>query len=192
MEGITTIILAAGQSLRMGSPKALLKWNEQFSFIDKLVHEYFKAGVDKIIVVTNPTNKNAIKELLTFPSIEYLINKKENSDRMDSIAMALRSINNSNGVFIQDVDRPFITKEIIIDMSKLLETKSYVSPRFNDETGHPVLLSIDIVEIIKNKTVTNTTLRQILNDFTAIYYETASSNVLANINTQEDYLKYFP
>jgi molybdenum cofactor cytidylyltransferase len=48
---ITALILAAGQSRRMGQPKMLLPWGET-TVLEKVIATFQAAGVDKIIVIT--------------------------------------------------------------------------------------------------------------------------------------------
>src|SRR6185295_2409316 len=48
---ITAIILAAGQSTRMGSPKMLLPWGKT-TVIEHVISVFENAGIDDILVVT--------------------------------------------------------------------------------------------------------------------------------------------
>ena len=47
---ISAILLAAGESRRMGSPKALLHYRGQ-TFIERICTAFLTAGVDELIVV---------------------------------------------------------------------------------------------------------------------------------------------
>lgn len=48
---ITALILAAGQSKRMGQPKMLLPWSEK-TVLEQVVHTFKSAGVEDILVIT--------------------------------------------------------------------------------------------------------------------------------------------
>ena len=49
----SVVILAAGKSSRMGNLKFLLKYNERFTFIEKIIDTYQNYNCKEIVVVLN-------------------------------------------------------------------------------------------------------------------------------------------
>ncbi len=76
-------------------------------------------------------------------------------------------------------------------MVHLVKNKSYVSPTFNKRGGHPVLLSKSICKYILQNGMNNEKLKTILGKFNKITTQ-SHEHVLININSEEDYIKYFP
>ncbi len=66
---VSTIILAAGASSRMGQPKALLKWKNK-TFLENICHNLSKAGTEEIVIVTN---KSLLSDISSFNQNEYPI-----------------------------------------------------------------------------------------------------------------------
>jgi CTP:molybdopterin cytidylyltransferase MocA len=52
---LAAILLAAGDSKRMGTPKALLPDPDGRPFVARLVRSFSAAGIDEIVVVTGAT-----------------------------------------------------------------------------------------------------------------------------------------
>jgi molybdopterin-guanine dinucleotide biosynthesis protein A len=57
----SVLILAAGQSIRMGRPKFMLMYNEKYTFLEKMCLDYSKCGFSEIKVVLNPQGEELIK-----------------------------------------------------------------------------------------------------------------------------------
>ena len=60
---ISALILAAGESTRMGTPKALLPDPDGRPFVARLVRTFFDAGVDDVIVVTGARHDDIVAAL---------------------------------------------------------------------------------------------------------------------------------
>jgi len=191
MNKFKTILLSGGQSQRMGKHKALLMFNKSTTFIQEIIQSYEKAGFTDVIVVLNNENKDAILNSINYPNIAYVINNNINAQRLDSIKLALKSDSACDGYFIQDIDHPFINTELLKAMNQELKPFSWVSPIFNKQAGHPVLISNEIAEFINNKDVTSTTLKKVLKDFKEIQINTNNADILVNINEPSDYARYF-
>ncbi len=192
MNNIKVIILSAGQSSRMGSIKALLKWDSKITFIEKIIDEYKKAGLNDISIVLNSINRHEIKELISiqYPDIKFIINEQVNAERITSIKLGILHIAVDTNVFIQDTDRPFVTTELINNMVSAITPNTYVSPCYKGESGHPVLISSEISNFIITSKKQNT-LKEVLDKFSEIKVESNTKSISVNINSLEDYKKYF-
>ena len=69
---ITAIILAAGESRRMGNPKLVLPWGES-TVIERVLSTYHSAGVEDLLVVTGGHREKV--EALVKPPAKAIFNK---------------------------------------------------------------------------------------------------------------------
>ena len=186
------IILASGLSERMGTPKALLKWDESVSFLEKIVAEYTNAGCTQIICMVNPTTEALCKELNLPKFAKLVINPNPELGRFSSIKIASQEVKNSDFCFIQNVDNPFVSADIIEKIWAKRDSNSWCSPIYKGKGGHPVLLPQVIIQEINKNNNLDITLHDILTPFQRINIEVDTDTILKNINTPEEYAKYFP
>lgn len=189
------IILMAGKSSRFGQPKAFLPFNPELNFIQNLIHQYTRAGIENIVLVTHAQLikklKKQIQENLYANSIKIVCNIRPVSDRFYSLKLGLNNIDSTYPAFIQNIDNPFTTSALLNQMKEKLETGKYVVPVYLGKRGHPILLSKEILQHIRNIKSDSEDLRVILEQFLFEEVLTGDENLLANINTEEDYLNYF-
>ncbi len=85
------VILAAGQSRRMGTPKLLLSWG-QTSVLGHLVEQWQKLGADQIVVVSAAGDRTLVAELdrLGFAADNRVYNPAPDRGMFSSIQCAAR------------------------------------------------------------------------------------------------------
>lgn len=191
---ISVIILASGKSLRMQIPKVFLRFSETQSFLQHIVYTYLKVGISNIIVVTSPELIPGVNNQLRQYNFNGEIILKENKDiqsgRFHSLKLGLSS---SYGKFnfIQNIDNPFISELLLNSIIKAVSNNGYVVPTFNDRKGHPVIIGPDVTEYILQLQGTQFNLKEVLAIHSCNKIPWHESNILANINTKLDYIKYF-
>ncbi len=191
----SAIILSAGKSERFGTPKALLHFDKNNSFLQKLLFEYSETGIKDIIIVINASLEMSLEnQIQTLPpelKITALINPHPEKGRFSSIELAVNAVKKSHLAFIQNIDNPFTTAELLRQMITKTDDCNYVVPVYNGEKGHPVLLSAKILNCIRKMKSSDGNLRELLDKFPSAELCVRNPNILANINTKDDYLKYF-
>jgi len=193
MEDLAVIILAGGESRRMEQAKAFLKFDKTKTFVEKIIDTYVKAGINKIILVINAFAIHSENEIIAShldKKITIIYNRNPEKGRLYSLNLGLAEMNKSKGCFIQNIDNPFVSSRLLKKMIPLIKTDSYVSPTFNKRGGHPILISKSICDTISTNDDSSITLRDKLEKFTRIVMP-ANEQVLININTVEEYTKYF-
>lgn len=188
----SVIILAAGFSSRMGSPKFAIKFNGNKTFLEEIIQQYSDFGCQKIVVVLN---KSGIDQLsnhnFTFPKHVILVeNKHPEWERFYSLKIGIESINNDFPVFIHNVDNPFINHNTLQKLFSHSD-KDYVVPVYQDKGGHPILISNKVGNAILLEKHNEMILSHFLNRFTKTRIQVNEKNVLVNINSKEKYSKYF-
>jgi molybdenum cofactor cytidylyltransferase len=144
---IVAAILSAGESSRMGRPKALLPI-DGVRFIEKIVTSLRSTRVGKIMVVLGH-NAAAIRQRISDLQVDLVLNPDYKQGQLSSLAAAIRSIEAANdvervdGILVHLVDHPYINADLVNSMiDRFYETKKLiVVPRYQDRRGHPVIFS---------------------------------------------------
>jgi len=187
------IILAAGLSERMGQPKAFMKWNKHITFLEKIVNEYASFCSTQIVLVLNNVGYKQV--LSSFSAIEkkskIVLNPNPEKGKMGSLKLGIKSIQPNTACFVQNVDNPFTTHETLNAMNDLVKPDAYVVPVYKGKGGHPVLLGSEILKNISLIEESDFNLRNYLNDYERIEVISNDDKTIVNINTLNDYQKYF-
>lgn len=182
------IILAAGKSVRMKKPKHNLLFSESESFIDHIIYIYKRIGVAQIVLVVNESFN--FDMLQNNESLKIVINNNLEHGRFYSIQLGLEEIMNMP-VFIQNIDNPFVSPGLLMNLQNGLGKAEYVVPVYKGRAGHPVLLSPGIIESLVNDFKNNDRFDEALKSFNRKDLLVQDPYIGVNINTPEDYRKYF-
>ncbi|MEI6900049.1 MAG: NTP transferase domain-containing protein [Bacteroidota bacterium] len=185
------LILAAGSSQRMASPKALLQFNEDMTFLEKIVKTYAEWGCNKIVAVVNPSLDAILKKMnLQIELVTFVVNDHPEHERFYSVKLGLRKVT-LPFCFIQNVDNPFIDEIILDEIYSHRSTEKYVSPIFNGQGGHPVLLNQKNIISISTHEDNSANFKELMQTYDCYRLEMNDSRVLININSPEEYEKVF-
>lgn len=188
------VILAAGFSKRMQYPKPFLKFDEKRYFIDKIIEDYAEFGCRKIIIVINFKHEEWKEYRTKFAYTEnviFIINEHPEFERFFSIISGLREMNDCQYCFIHNVDNPFIGPSILRKIYGLKSDYGFVVPNNKGVGGHPILLSREIMNNLVNMQDHNVTLKEVLALHNRFDLEIGAKEILININTMDEYKKYF-
>jgi len=190
--GASALILAAGFSNRMGQCKAFLSFEKGKTFLEKIIEEYTKFGISEIIVVIN---KNFENEMIMNPFLrdkpKFVINLNPENGRWSSILIGLNALKRKNSCYIQNIDNPFVTTDLLFNLETKINIDNYVVPVIKGKGGHPILIGHEIIKSILSIDETDRDLKEFLIRFKRTEVETNDKNILVNINTLEDYKKIF-
>ncbi len=139
---IGIIILAAGASSRMGTPKQLLLYRGR-SFLSYIVEAAIASMCQPIVVVVG-ANAEQIKSEVSF-RVQVVENTRWTEGMSSSIAVGMQALVNQNieGVVITLCDQPFVSTEIIDQLiaAYRLTGKSIVASEYAGTLGVPALFS---------------------------------------------------
>ncbi|NOU46090.1 MAG: NTP transferase domain-containing protein [Bacteroidales bacterium] len=186
------IILAAGRSARYGQAKFSLKFDAEITFLEKIVAEYIAFGCENIVVVVNTESLDLLQDSQFFHKSEAksVINPNPESGRFSSIKIGMAALKESNATFIQNVDNPFVNLNMLHQLADNLTEYAGICPTFHGKGGHPLLLSEKLVIALKSENY-HVDFKQFLTGFEIQKMEVNDPGVLANINTREDYERWF-
>jgi CTP:molybdopterin cytidylyltransferase MocA len=130
------LILAAGESSRMGSPKALLEFRGQ-TFVDRLI-QCLSAWCSPVIVVLG--HEPEVIRAGAKQSAIFVLNPDYQRGQFSSLQCGLRAVPaDADGVIFTPVDHPNIEPETV---GKLIESGATIAiPQYLNRHGHPVLIS---------------------------------------------------
>jgi len=115
------LIIAAGQSKRLGSPKQLLMY-EGKTLINRLI-DIVKEAVDLPMALVLGAHAEKIKLQLTNPSMPIIINEHWAQGMGSSISTGLKGLIQKNpaidGVMVLVCDQPFLNREHILSLLNL-------------------------------------------------------------------------
>jgi molybdenum cofactor cytidylyltransferase len=140
---LTAVILAAGESKRMGSPKALLPYHDR-TFLEHLVEitQHPKIGSQLIVL---GAGAEAITNCVGLNPEMTVVNPDWQSGQLSSIKAALKSLGSkpTDGILLCLVDHPLISSALVNDLvESFYRTKqAIVLPTFRGRRGHPVIFS---------------------------------------------------
>lgn len=182
------IILSAGSSTRMGAHKALLKFDAEKTFIEKITETYKLAGIEQVIIVVNAElSKLVSKSSLEFSEkVKLVVNDKPELGRFYSFQTGVKHLNIGNSFFFQNIDNPFTTKELLNKLIIYKDKADVIIPIFREKTGHPVLLSKIVASDILQYANTELRIDEFLRKYETIKVESADYCILANINSLAD------
>jgi len=196
-EHIKGIILSAGESSRMGRPKALLRLPSGDTLLTDQVLRLKEAGVSRIYVVVGCEAKR-IKSIHRTAEVLWVMNDHWHLGGFSSLIAGLRAISSHptrrlQGVVLLPIDvagvEPEIIKQII---DEGLRTNKNIIPRYNGRGGHPVYICRKTMEkILQDFTEKDGRLDYILtHDAETFQIPVASASILNNINTMNDWNNY--
>jgi molybdenum cofactor cytidylyltransferase len=141
---IVAVVLAAGESSRMGRPKALLPIDGQ-TFIERIVAALKQTKVGKIIVILGH-NARELQSKISHLPVEILINTDYKLGQLSSLQLAVRNLRpdlDCDGMLVHLVDHPYLAPALVEEMiRRFYETKKrIIVPKFHGKRGHPVIFS---------------------------------------------------
>ena len=186
---INAIILAAGESQRMGKPKPLLKFEDK-TFLEQIISVLKLSDADRVTVVLG-AEAETIKKSIDLSGTNVVINKDYQKGQLSSLIVAIKDTPDETEVILVClVDNPFITREVVNEIiSKFKETnKPIIVPVFNKERGHPTLFSKSLFNELLNAPEEQGA-RYVLysNEEKILELETSESGILIGIDTPADY-----
>ena len=144
--GSTTVavVLAAGQSIRLGRPKALVECGNE-TLISTQVRRLRSSGVE-CIIVTSPELLSAISEVLEDIHCR-IIAPDDPSNRTGNLKIGMAAAGDVDNVLVVPVDRPGWS---LPTLSRLLERGATCCPQKDGRGGHPLLINGEDIDKLAN------------------------------------------
>ncbi len=145
---LAAAILAAGESRRMGRPKALLPYRGT-TFLEHLIDVVRHPGIGILRIVLGA----GADEILSHTQIDHgavIINPEWEKGQLSSIRAALKSLRprSTEGLLICPVDQPLISAALVATLIERFDSsgKGVVLPTYKGKRGHPVIFRSSLYE----------------------------------------------
>ena len=184
------IILAAGNSSRLGEPKQLLRYNDK-SLIKHVAEEAVTAIGHPVMVVTGANHELILDEINTL-SVQFVYNEHWQQGMASSISTGLNVLLNNHssisGVIIAVSDQPFVTAALFSDLIKTATntSKGIAASSYENTLGTPVLFQKQYFEHLldlKGSDGAKKLLKQFKEDVAEVPFQLGN----IDIDTKEDY-----
>lgn len=191
MKIIKAVVLAAGLSSRMGQFKPLLPYGDK-KILTHLLGEISRAGINDITVVTGHNRLLIENELLNQPC-KTVYNPNYKQGMHTSVIAGVCHLSEPYDAWMQFLgDQPEISSQLIEQLSKYWEEtqKGIIIPSYSGKSGHPVIISKNFSEEIKNIGPAEG-LRGFMKNHTndIQYLSVSNESILFDVDTPEDYQK---
>jgi len=145
---IAGLILAAGESSRMGTPKATLTWGGR-TFLDLIVQTLREGGLEHIVVVLGHQAEDIQRHVEIDPA-QVVINPDYRSGQTSSLQVGLRALmaDEPEGVLLCLVDHPAVSGETVRRIVTAFQQcgAPVVIPAYHGRRGHPVLVGRQVFD----------------------------------------------
>lgn len=148
LEKVAAVLLAAGQSRRMGAFKPLLPFGRR-SVVEACVSNLLEAGACEVVVVVGHRGEEVRAALRGETRVRFAVNDVEGSEMGLSVARGVEAVSNeTKAVLVALVDHPAVSPHAI---RSLIEARTrtgarLVVPTWQGRGGHPVLIDLTLRE----------------------------------------------
>jgi len=185
------MILAAGESTRMGKPKLLLPFGNE-TIIETIINQVTLAKVDKTLVVLG-SGWEKIKDKIKKFHLKTTVNPNFKKGMLSSVQWGFKALpEKTRAVLVVLGDQPAISTAIIDKIIDAYQktSKGIVLPVYKGERGHPVLIDLKYkgeVESLSHKIGLRGLVYSHPEDIMEVKVE--SPSILQDIDYLEDYQK---
>ncbi|MBK9009064.1 MAG: nucleotidyltransferase family protein [Anaerolineae bacterium] len=197
---ISAIILAAGESKRMGQPKMLLKWGKT-TVLEHVISVFANAGVEDIVVVTGAARDEVEKIVAvaqtSCPARSVFNEGFVEGEMLSSIQCGLRDLaeKDSSAALIALGDQPQVREGSVWRVCEMFKETGnpLVVPSYHMRRGHPWLVDESLWGEMLAMRAPQTP-RDFLNARAdqIKYVEVDDEGILADLDTPEQYRTHKP
>ena len=192
---LPAVVLAAGASSRMGQPKALLRSGDR-TFVRHLLDTLHDAGLDDLLVVTGPHDREIREELALpgTPLVRVVHNPHHARGQLSSLQAALAAIDHPGveAMMVALVDQPMVrsmTVRALVEAWRATRAP-VVRPRLGRRHGHPVVFDRAVFGALRAASL-DTGARDVVRarGDAVVDVEVTDEGVCLDVDTPEDYAR---
>jgi molybdenum cofactor cytidylyltransferase len=194
-ESVTAVVLAAGQSRRMGRSKQLLPW-EETTVLGQTLQNVRRSTADAILLVTGDRQEE-VEQIAGAQNIPTVHNPHyATGEMLSSLQVAVRHLPQTcQAVLVVLADQPMIEPETynqIMDAYRQGQG-DLIAPVYQGRRGNPVLIGRPFFEELLELPVGDAPRTLLRRNEDQIYFvEVDSNTILRDLDRPEDYERHRP
>ncbi len=188
---VCSVILAAGDSTRMGFPKALLPLGHG-TFLGTILSRHRKAGLDPLVILGSDHSR--IRRQIDTGSFRSLHNPSPEQGPLSSLKIALPHFHHGSAFIAHPVDHPTVSVETLncLASEHLKNRDCIILPRYLGRRGHPVLFPYRFYADLSDAPLSEGARFVVRNNRTSVLYvDLNDPGILTNVDTPERYVELF-
>jgi molybdenum cofactor cytidylyltransferase len=186
------VVLAAGESRRMGKPKQLLPFGGA-TILERVVDTLLTAGVGEIIVVLGHLAEH-VGAVLGDRPVRTVINASYRQGMLSSVKCGVRAIGaGSDAVLFALGDQPHIECAVVSEVIRAYRAGSagIVIPCYGGKKGHPIIINLpkyrEAIVNLPEDVGLNALLQEHVDDVRLI--DVATDDIIRDIDVPDDYTR---
>lgn len=188
------VILAAGESSRMGRDKALLPWHGS-TFLGAAI-ESLQPHCDLVTVVAG-ANAESLKPVIYSRGAFLLVNPHPEQGQFSSLRIGVQNVldRGRDAAIITLVDRPAASSKTVGELRRafleaVVARDWAVVPEYGGNHGHPIVVGREMIQRFLDAPVTSNA-REVEHAVQnkVRYVPVSERNVIANVDTPEEYAR---
>jgi len=188
---ISAIVLAAGESKRMGTQKLLLPFSGD-TVVGHIVHQIVKSQIDQVWVVTG-CDQEGVQKTLSDKPVSFAHNPDYARGMLSSVRCDIKALSQTSDACMAVLgDQPSLTSALINELIQAFHATplGLVVPSYEGRRGHPLLVSSIYFEEILSR-FDDVGLRGLLHVYPDQVKEhpVSSDIVLSDMDYPSDYLR---
>ena len=189
---VEAILLAAGESSRMGEPKPLLPWFGK-TLVEAQIESLFEGGAEKVIVVTGGWVDEVERAIPDSHFVTKIHNPQYQEGKTTSIKAGVGMVSDDcSAILLLAVDQPrpsWVVRRIVD--SHIANNAIVTSPRFEGHGGHPLAFHSNLLPELSSISEEREGVREVMkrheHEMNGVPF--GSRVVRLDLNTPEDYEK---
>lgn len=187
---ISAILLAAGESKRMGQQKALLPWHG-VPLIQYQIQSLLDAGAEEVVIVLGYHAETLRPLVEEFPLATPVLNLRYRTGRSSSVRAGLRRIEpQATDILVLGVDQPRSPETIrqVIGLHRRLDSL-VTYPAYHGKGGHPIIFARALMPELLRIRESRQGMREVVERHRSqvARFDSGDPEVLLDLNRPEEY-----
>jgi len=186
------IVLAAGESRRMGQPKQLLPFGKH-TILERVVDTLLTAGVGEVVVVLGHL-ADRVRPVLGDRPVRAVVNTEYRQGMLSSVKYGVRAIGAGyDAVLFALGDQPQIEGAVVSEVMRAYRDgeAGIVIPRYGDKKGHPIIINLqryrEAIANLPEDAGLNALMQEHADDVRLI--DVATEDIIRDIDVPDDYAR---